>query len=416
MAVILLAVGSRGDVQPLAELAGALAECGVPCHLVGLAEYSDIATARGVDFTPLPVSLADTLSASQRVRTLASRSVVQAALLRRFTGQLTQPLAAALSSRVRPGDTILTGLLGAGAAASLAEARGCRVATLLFTGQTPTRYRGSHFFSHAFTRWDAYNRWGADLNWRVAVGLGNPITHRVRQALRLRRWCGRDIVAAVDSHPIIVASSPLLVPPAPDWPPHVHQTGFLHRSDARGPLPDELTEFLDEGDPPVFVGVGSFTGAVTDEAPSLLHAASLASGRRIVTQAHGAVRGRLAETVLAVEAPHDALFPRMAALIHHGGAGTSQQGLLSGRPQVAVPFGADQPYHGRRLHALGVGPSPVSFSRLTPPRLALLIRELADGPNSDAYARRAATIAELTRETDGLSDTVQLLRQWGYLD
>lgn len=415
MAVILLAVGSRGDVQPLAELAGALAATGVRCRLLGLAEYEAIAAQRGVDFTPLPVSLSDTLAASRKVRALAASPVVQAALLRRFSAQLAHPLTEILLDAVHEGDTVLTGLLGVGAAASLVEARGCRMVTFLFTGQTPTAHCGSHFFAQSFTRWEAYNRWGTHLNWRVALSLGAPLTHRVRQALGLPRWNAHDVVRSVDAHPVIVAASPVLVPPAPDWPTNVHQTGFLHSPSPDATLPAELRDFLASGEPPVYVGVGSFTGAVGDDAFPLLQDATAASGRRIVTLAHGDLRGRLSDSVFATDVPHDALFGHLAGLIHHGGAGTTQQGLWAGRPQVAVPFGADQPYHASRLHALGVGPAPVPFSRLTAHRLSRLIHEMVDGPQADAYADRAAEIAHLARQTEGLNDTVRLLQEWGYL-
>jgi sterol 3beta-glucosyltransferase len=103
---------------------------------------------------------------------------------------------------------------------------------------------------------------------------------------------------------------------------------------------------------------------------------------------------------LLEEAPHDWLFPRVAVVIHHGGAGTTAAGLHAGAPTVICPFFGDQPFWGRRVAALGAGTSPIPQRGLTAERLAAAIRTVTtDG----AMRERAAQLAERIRGEDGVA-------------
>ncbi|WP_262403239.1 glycosyltransferase [Actinomadura sp. CNU-125] len=113
------------------------------------------------------------------------------------------------------------------------------------------------------------------------------------------------------------------------------------------------------------------------------------------------------EHVLAVrDVPHAWLFPRMAAVVHHGGAGTTAAGLRAGAPTVVCPFFGDQPYWGERVAALGAGPSPLPFRTLTVPRLAARIRAAVEDPD---IADRADRIGHRIRAEDGLARAQETL-------
>jgi sterol 3beta-glucosyltransferase len=88
------------------------------------------------------------------------------------------------------------------------------------------------------------------------------------------------------------------------------------------------------------------------------------------------------------EVSHDWLFPQLAAVVHHGGSGTTHRAVLAGLPSMAVPVGYDQPYWGRRLAELGVGVPPVPYRRLSPARLASAIRQLKGDPGIAARAKQ----------------------------
>ncbi len=101
--------------------------------------------------------------------------------------------------------------------------------------------------------------------------------------------------------------------------------------------------------------------------------------------------------------PHDLLFPRMAAVVHHGGAGTTGAGIRAGVPSLVVPFGVDQPFWASRVVALGVGPRPIPRRRLT---RALLADGLRAAVGDRAMADRAAALGELVRAEDGVAAAV----------
>jgi sterol 3beta-glucosyltransferase len=105
-------------------------------------------------------------------------------------------------------------------------------------------------------------------------------------------------------------------------------------------------------------------------------------------------------------APHDWLFPRVAAVVHHGGAGTTAAGLRAGRPTLVCPFIADQPFWGRRVHALGVGARPIPQKRLTPDNLAAAIHEIS---TNQTIRDNAAALGERIRSEDGLRTAVAMI-------
>lgn len=89
---------------------------------------------------------------------------------------------------------------------------------------------------------------------------------------------------------------------------------------------------------------------------------------------------------------HDWLFPQLAAVVHHGGSGTTHRAVLAGVPSMAVPVGYDQPYWGRRLAELGVGVPPIPYRKLSPDRLASAIRHLMQDPEIAARAKQLGAV------------------------
>ncbi len=131
------------------------------------------------------------------------------------------------------------------------------------------------------------------------------------------------------------------------------------------------------------------------------------SGQRAVLLSGwaGIGQGDLPETVFKLDyAPHSWLFPRMAAVVHHGGAGTTAAGLRAGAPSILVPHFADQPFWGRRVRALGVGPDFIPQKQLTAEKLA---RAIQIAVSDEAMRARAAALGEAIRAEDGVGDAVR---------
>jgi UDP:flavonoid glycosyltransferase YjiC (YdhE family) len=231
--------------------------------------------------------------------------------------------------------------------------------------------------------------------------LGGPL-------LRERRRRGLGTVSSLYSYLApagrILAAVDTTLTPVPADAGSVYATG-LWRRPAAGTLPFELDEFLRSGPTPLYVGFGSVRSAEPEKVARLAVAAAARAGVRTLYPAAPGVRAS-APTCCAVEnVPHDLLFPRVQAAIHHGGAGTFASAALAGRPQAVVAHLGDQYYHGFRVEALGVGPAPVSAGRLSVAVLARLMTDLSTNP---VYERNADVLARQLRH-DGADVAAELI-------
>jgi sterol 3beta-glucosyltransferase len=212
--------------------------------------------------------------------------------------------------------------------------------------------------------------------------------------------------------PIVYGYSRHVTPVPADWGDWLYVTGywFLDQDQTWQP-PAELARFLDGGPPPVYIGFGSMVDQEAEEVTQIVRQALAQTGRRAML--HGGWSqlgaGQLPESILRLEwAPHDWLFPRMAAVVHHGGAGTTAAALRAGVPNVIVPYFADQPFWGSRIEALGVGPKPIPRQKLTAGRLAEAI-EIAI--NDEEMRHRSADLAQKIRAEDGVATAVPLIER-----
>jgi sterol 3beta-glucosyltransferase len=221
-----------------------------------------------------------------------------------------------------------------------------------------------------------------------------------------------DLLEGPDGQPVPVLYpySSHLIPVPQDFPPHVHVTGYWFLDPAQGWSPGpELTGFLEAGAAPVYVGFGSMGGAHPEKRAQIVLAALAKAGQRgVLASGWGGLKaGDLPQHVIMIDsAPHDWLFPRMAAVVHHGGAGTTAAGLRAGRPSVVCPFLGDQPFWGWAIHKAGVGPKPIPQRKLTAERLA----EAVTVAVSDQGMRRCAVeLGEKIRAEDGVARAVEII-------
>jgi sterol 3beta-glucosyltransferase len=213
--------------------------------------------------------------------------------------------------------------------------------------------------------------------------------------------------------PMVYAFSPSVLPRPSDWGPHKQVSGywFLDGMTNYEP-PDELVSFLDQGPPPVYVGIGSLIDHEREKMTRTLIDAMARAGRRAILHTGWSELGtpELSDSVLVVdEVPHDWLFPRLAAVVHHGGAGTTAAGLRAGLPTVVVPFFFDQFLWAWRVHKLGAGPRWIPRKRLTVEGLAGAVRKAVEDADMRAKAR---AIGEEIRREDGVGRAVSLINEF----
>ena len=207
---------------------------------------------------------------------------------------------------------------------------------------------------------------------------------------------------------VLYGISPSVFPKPPDWGQNIKVTGywFLENETGWSP-PAELLEFLARGTPPVYVGFGSMTLHDPQSVTAMvLKALKHSNQRGVLLNGWGCLGGTdLPDSVIKIDsAPHGWLFPRMAAVVHHGGAGTTASVLRAGRPSVIVPFFVDQPFWGRRVSELGAGTEPIPFKKLTAERLAASINIAV---NSADIRKRATELGEKIQNENGVANAVE---------
>ncbi|CUS08509.1 unnamed protein product [Tuber aestivum] len=170
--------------------------------------------------------------------------------------------------------------------------------------------------------------------------------------------------------------SPALIPKPLDWPQHISISGFFFLSLASSYIPPpDLANFLASGPPPVYIGFGSIVVDDPNALTDMIFAAVRKTGvRALVSKGWGGLGGEQLDlppgVMMLGNCPHDWLFPRCSAVVHHGGAGTTAAGVRCGKPTVIVPFFGDQPFWGSMVAKAGAGPEPTPFKHLTADILA----------------------------------------------
>lgn len=418
-------VGSRGDVQPALAVALELSRRGHEVVTGVAPNLVPLAARLGLDPVPLGIDSAallgsdlvrrDMRSAHPVRRVRALRAVAAAGWDELRTGLV------ALLDDVGGADTVVTGLLGQEVAAAVAERRGLRTAALHYC---PVRANGvvspvSGLRGPRATRaaWALGERvrWGltrrAENEQRAALGL--PGT-RVHLPARLRD------AGAVE----IQAYDPVLVPGlAGEWGPRRPFTGFLALDDAaRARLAEpgadggsrvdgDLDAWIDDGDPPVYVGFGSMPVADPPALVATVEAACAELGVRALVSAgwndFSAVSGAGARRVRVVGAvDHAAVLPRCRAAVHHGGAGTTGAVLRAGLPAVVGWYSADQPMWGDLLRGAGVGVARRASTLTEPGVLAGALAEVLDAETAARAADLGARLVPAARAVAAAADAI----------
>ncbi|WP_282439094.1 glycosyltransferase [Ensifer sesbaniae] len=178
----------------------------------------------------------------------------------------------------------------------------------------------------------------------------------------------------------LYAYSRFLVPSPPDWGQDVHVTGTWWLDDPDWKPSAELEAFLAGGPAPIFVGFGSMPNLDGEKLAAIFVEATSRIGKRAILATGGAL-GNVAgsDRIFPIEyAPHDQLFPRADAVIHHGGAGTTAAALRAGKPSIICPFFGDQPFWAHRVCALEAGPPPLDMKHLTVEKIIAALRAVDD--------------------------------------
>jgi UDP:flavonoid glycosyltransferase YjiC (YdhE family) len=247
--------------------------------------------------------------------------------------------------------------------------------------------------------------------WRFAQRAASPFRKKLGLPPLPARIADYRVIQEM---PVLYGFSPLVLPRPKDWPAHHHITGYWSLPTSSQWQPSrELLDFLAEGPAPVCVGYGSMTGGDTSGLTDLVVGAVTRAGQRglLLTGWGGLGKKQLPKGFFAIEeAPHDWLYPRIAAVVHHGGCSTTGASLSAGVPTVITPWGGgDQPFWAERVYKLGCGPRAPSKNRLTAEGLAPAIREAVTNPR---YRNAVRDLGTRLRAEDGVNRAAELIQTY----
>jgi sterol 3beta-glucosyltransferase len=400
MKILVLTYGTEGDTRPLAALSHALRRAGHDVELLADSHTLRSALELGVPASALTGDIRELVAGSR-----PQHPHDMAKALMQLTNRNTESWMAQTLGAARGCDGILSCGLAGFVGLSVGE---CLAIPTIGAGMIPLT--PSNEFASPFLPPRLVPSWlnGSSLrltNQLVWLTLRKSLNNARRTVLGLppRKKMPAD-------HTMLYGISPTLLTQPADWPTNARICGqWLVPAGDYLPVP-ELAAFLEAGPAPIYMGFGSMAGI---DVPSALSAlVSALDGRRALFFPGWSGTGdlHLPDTVLRVDAtPHDWLFPRTSAVIHHGGSGTSHSATRAGKPSIVVPFAGDQAFWAGRLAQLGVAPSALDATVIS----ARTLREAIAFVEQPAVQQRAAQLGRGMAGEDGLAMAVTAIeKQW----
>jgi sterol 3beta-glucosyltransferase len=423
MRINLLIVGTRGDVQPLLALGVGLKKVGFEVQMVAFEEFRSLVGAYGLKFSPLKASIPELLKPGAGGKVFSGTSFFE--LMKLFQKMYAMIFTDFLLVS-QDCDLLISNTATAMAVDAVAEKLKIpHIETSVFPGW-PTRAFPSFFGpwppslgaqSIGLARqlkgainWFSYK----PVSWAVSLWI-RPIIER----------CRRDILGLPGRNlehpgrkpaPVLAGFSEYVLPRPSEWGENIHITGYWFLDAPGFEPPPALQSFLDAGAAPVYIGFGSMPNQNPEKVTSMVIQALAMTGQRGILLTGNGVLGRgmtpqsATQPVYFVESiPHDWLLQRTAAIVHHGGAGTTAAGIRASIPSILIPVGADQRLWAYRVEALGIGPRPIPRSRLTAERLANAITQAV---TDRAMRQRASTLGAKICSEDGVGEAVRFICQY----
>jgi UDP:flavonoid glycosyltransferase YjiC (YdhE family) len=413
MRIRVVTVGSQGDVRPYVAFGVGLHAAGHDVRIVAHPGFEDLIRSNGLDFAPVAGDPRE-LEEDQQVRALHdnSRSIFRwwRTFKRVAVPQISHQLRDCLEG-CGDAEVIVVSVLSYLLGYAIAEKLRVPLVRAFYFPVSPTRVYPANFVPRWLRLGSGFNlatyRAQRHLLWQI---VRPSLARAYREIPGPQRLPFFEPFGELDRRQqlLLYCYSPAVARPPPDWGPWIDVTGywFLDRSAGWEP-PPALSAFLDAGPPPVYVG--GF-GRMTNLDPAALARAvtgalAMTGHRAILLSGWGGLpTAELPQNVLAVDwVPYDWLFPRVAAVVHHAGVGTTAASLHAGIPTITVPFFLDNFFWSRRVFELGVGPRPIPRKRLEANALASALRIATTDPE---MRKRAAELGARIRAENGVARAV----------
>ncbi len=408
MHITILALGSRGDVQPYAVLGNGLRNAGHQVRFITFESFASLVAENKLDFYPIQGN-AQALVATGGADTLG--------LIRSF-GSLAEGYARDLSApHLGETDLIINQLPAGLYGFDLAEKYGVPMALAAVIPLARTQAFPLMGFPNLPL--PGYNKATYYVGEQMAWQMFRTVINRWRKqtlglpALPIKGYFEQFGTRQI---PIVNGFSQHVVSRPADWSGHIHITGYWLPEQKNWEPPDDLLSFIKAGSPPVFIGFGSMPVKDPQQTTNIILEALQQSGQRgILHMGWGGLGNQsLPDYAFKIDyAPYDWLFPRMAMAIHHGGSGTTAFGLRSGIPSCVVSFVFDQHFWGERIAALGAGPKPIRYKELTVERLTEAIHI---GVGNSQIRQKAVELGKKIQAENGIDNALnvfeKILHSW----
>jgi sterol 3beta-glucosyltransferase len=414
MRIAIIATGSRGDVEPYVALGKGLKYAGYFVRLITHQNFESLVKSHGLNFCSIESNVQDIAQSKEMSERLEKGSFLSVmSQMKKEAERGAVDLAQTGLEACQDVDAVLAGLGGLYVGLDLAEKFDLKLIQAYYIPFLPTKSYPSFLFPK-LPSWSG--------------GLSNKLSHhivrqimwqsfksadkKVRKILSLPSapFFGPYKAKKLSEFPVLYGFSPLIIEPSIDRP-DTHITGYWFLDpDINWKPPTELVNFIENGPPPIYVGFGSMSNKNPRHSADLvLKALKLSNQRAVMLRGwNGLQVTDVPESVYMVDSvPFSWLFPRMAAVVHHGGAGTTALGLRAGVPSIIIPFFADQPFWGYKVQKLGVGPQPIPRRKLTAERLANTIVQTL---NNKEIIENALKVGLTVQKEKGIDNAIETLR------
>jgi sterol 3beta-glucosyltransferase len=407
MNITILTYGSRGDIQPFLPLSLGLMARGHKVILAAPSRFKKLVEEHGVTFFPLA---GDPEDLSRRLNDAGYNFIKQVKELMSHAVEIGAEMLSQTDEACRDADLIIHTFAHTVGAHTLAREKNIPdIHIQTFPMFTPTGDYPNITMPNLGSRF--LNRLTHTLSMQITMltsTLGfDQVRRRAGLPQRKLYQPFKDSPLRLQT-PILCAWSPGLLPPSSEWDKRVHVTGyyFFPQNDSYSP-PPELDVFLKSGKPPVCVSFGSMVNKNAEKIDFIIRKSlKQTNNRGVILSGWGSMKRESTNNLLYLESvPHDWLLPKCKMIIHHGGAGTTSAGLRAGIPQVIVPFMADQPFWGSRVHVVGVGPKPILVRKISMEKMVSAMVEA----ESKFILERAQATGQIIRSEDGVMNAVKLI-------
>lgn len=417
MNIAIIAMGSRGDVQPFIALGKGLKDAGHFVRLVTYQDFKALVNSYGLEFWLVKGNVQEIVE-SKEMRELLEKGnfLTITSYTAKEAERIAIDSAEAGLAACQGMDLLIAGLGGLYLGISLAEKLGLPFIQAYVTPFTPTKAFPGALFPQSLSRLGGFvNRLSHHLTRQIlwqGFRTADKLARQKILGLPPASFWGPYNSPSLHNSPILYGFSSSAIAKPADWDNNTHVTGywFLDSTSDWTP-PASLMEFLDSGSPPIYIGFGSMSNRKPEETTDLILEALEKTKQRgiLLSGWDGLRKENLPDTVYLVDSiPHSWLFPRVAAVVHHGGAGTTAANIRAGVPSIVIPFFADQPFWGRLVADLGVGTEPIPRKELTVERLTEAIQQAV---TDQKMRQRAANLGAKIQAEDGIGNAVAIVQK-----